>query len=137
MLKANTKFTEKGKFWMQSIPFFLFSSIVLFRNSRMARCKLFWIINFLLILAYFRAFYVIARLVNSTKRNLLMSISNSTHKAKQMLSASKSFYIVYISSAFVFFIFTDMHLILLMLIMMVQLILMNFFWLLPQQVKVI
>jgi hypothetical protein len=64
-----------------------------------------------------------------------MSTNNFILKAKPIRSASKSILLLIIYLLTLFFL--DMHLLRLMPIMMVQLILMNFFWLLLQQVKVI
>ncbi len=95
---------------------------------RLVKSKIF----FLFISYNIRDFFVIVLMANLTKRNLPKFINNSIHMAKQTIFASMILIFQFQNIIW----FLDLLFKHSMLIMMVQLILMNFFWLFRLQVKV-
>ncbi len=95
---------------------------------RLVKSKIF----FLFISFNIRDFFVIVLMANLTRRNLPKFINNSIHMARQTIFASMILIFQFQNIIW----FLDLLFKHSMLIMMVQLILMNFFWLFRLQVKV-
>ncbi len=95
---------------------------------RLVKSKIF----FLFIFCNIRDFFVIVLMANLTRRNLPKFINNSIHMARQTIFASMILIFQFQNIIW----FLDLLFKHSMLIMMVQLILMNFFWLFRLQVKV-